>query len=307
MTVHSLYGPAGRQPGPDQLTHLDVLLFDIQDVGVRFYTYLYTMSLAMEACGSSGVPFIVLDRPNPLGGEILEGNVLDPAYASFVGKYPIPVRYAMTIGELARLMNEEFSLGAQLQVVPMDGWRRSHSWDDTGLHWVPPSPNMPTADTALVYPGTCFVEGTNLSEGRGTTRPFEQIGAPYVDGRWLTDALNERGLPGVLFREVHFTPTSGKYANESCSGVQLHVCDRDLFRPVTAGFEVVSAVKNQWPHEFDWRIPTTGIHNFDKLAGTDTIRTALDDGTTVDQLVRHWDAERDEFARIRHPYLLYDC
>ncbi len=189
----------------------------------------------------------------------------------------------------------------------MDAWQRSHSWHDTGLHWVPPSPNMPTADTALVYPGTCFVEGTNLSEGRGTTRPFEQIGAPYVDGNWLADALNERGLPGVLFRAVHFTPSFGKYANESCAGVQLHVCDRDHFRPVTAGFEIVSAVRRQWPHEFDWRIPETGIHNFDKLAGTDTIRKALDEGTGVDQLVHRWNGECDEFARIRHPYLLYDC
>lgn len=307
VTVHSLYGSGERQPGPDILGDIDALLFDIQDVGVRFYTYLYTMSLAMEACGRCGVPFIVLDRPNPLGGELLEGNVLDPAYASFVGKYPIPVRYAMTIGELARLMNERFSLGTELKVVQMDGWRRSYWWDDTGLHWVPPSPNMPTADTAMVYPGTCFIEGTNLSEGRGTTRPFEQIGAPYVDGSWLADALNERDLPGVLFRAVHFTPCTGKYASESCAGVQLHVCDRNLFRPVTAGFEIVSAIRRQWPHDFEWRIPTTGIHNFDKLAGTNTIRKALDDGTDVDQLTLHWDSERDEFAQIRRPYLLYDC
>ena len=307
VAVHSLYGSDGRKPAADLLDCLDVLLFDIQDVGVRFYTYLYTMSLAMEACAERSLPFIVLDRPNPLGGEVLEGNVLDPSFASFVGKYPIPVRYAMTIGELAGLMNREYALGAELHVVQMDGWRRSHWWNDSGLHWVPPSPNMPTADTVLVYPGTCFVEGTNLSEGRGTTRPFEQIGAPYVDGCWLADELNERQLPGVRFRPVHFIPFSGKYANQSCGGVQLHVCDRGDFRPVSTGFQILSSVKDRWPGDFEWRIPATGIHNFDKLAGADTIRLSLDVGTEIDQLTRRWNAECDEFARIRRPYLLYNC
>ena len=305
VTVRSLYGHI-RQPDADTLTQLDALLFDIQDVGVRFYTYLYTMSLAMEACAHHGVPFIVLDRPNPLGGVVLEGNVLDPAYASFVGKYPIPVRYALTIGELAQLINREFSIGAQLHVVQMDGWRRADCWNDTGLHWVPPSPNMPTTATAAVYPGTCFVEGTNLSEGRGTTKPFEQIGAPFIDGCWLADHLNERDLPGVLFRAVHFSPSFGKYTNESCGGVQLHLREGEHFTPVTTAFELIAAVRHRWPRDFHWHVPSTGIHNFDKLAGTDSIRQALDEGIRVDQLALGWETERDEFARISRPYLLYD-
>ena len=305
VTVHSLYA-AERRPGADVLAQLDALLFDIQDVGVRFYTYLYTMSLAMEACAARDLPFVVLDRPNPLGGEILEGNVLDPDFASFVGRYPIPVRYAMTIGELARLFNDEFGINAPLEVVPMKGWRRTHYWPETGLHWVPPSPNMPTAATALVYPGTCFVEGTNLSEGRGTTKPFEQVGAPFIDGGRLAGILNEKELPGVIFRPVHFVPSSGKHAAQSCAGVQLHVADRDRFRPVATGCHLIAAVKDQWPGDFAWHIPATGIHNFDKLAGTDRLRKALDDGTDVEALTRHWDDERGEFARIRQAYLLYD-
>jgi beta-N-acetylhexosaminidase len=304
VPVHSLYG-SRRQPDAAILAGLDALLFDIQDVGVRFYTYLYTMSLAMEASAQRGIPFIVLDRPNPVGGEILEGNVLDPAFASFVGKYPIPVRYGMTIGELARLMNGEFSIGAQLHVVAMDGWQRAHFWEDTGLHWVPPSPNMPTATTALVYPGTCFIEGTNLSEGRGTTKPFEQVGAPFIDSDRLAGVLNERQLPGVRFRAVHFTPSCDKYANESCAGVQLHVCERERFRPVTAGFELVSAVRREWPHDFQWRVPVTGIHNFDKLAGTDRIRRVLDEADGLEKLRLEWEVECSEFARSSRSYLLY--
>ena len=191
----SLYGER-RQPSPGELEQLDVLLFDIQDVGVRFYTYLYTMSLAMEACAEAGVPFVVLDRPNPLGGLVVEGNMLDaPAFASFVGRYPIPVRYGLTIGELARLFNEEFGIGAELHVVEMRGWRRSMHWPDTSLHWVPPSPNMPTPETVAVYPGMCFFEGTNVSEGRGTALPFEQIGAPYMDGFVLAARIDALGLP----------------------------------------------------------------------------------------------------------------
>ena len=306
VTVHSLYA-TGRQPDPDVLTQLDALLFDIQDVGVRFYTYLYTMSLAMEACARCGLLFVVLDRPNPLGGEIVEGNMLDPSFASFVGKYPLPVRYGMTIGELACLMNDEFGIGAPLQVVPMDGWRRAHYWQDTGLHWVPPSPNMPTPATALVYPGTCFVEGTNLSEGRGTTKPFEQIGAPFIDGWRLADILNERQLPGVVFRAVHFVPSCGTYREQLCSGVQLHVGDRDGFRPVATGFELLAAALRHWPGDFRWHLPATGIHNFDKLAGTDRVRMALDGGMDVETLTQAWEDERDGFAQIRRAYLLYDC
>ncbi len=304
IPAHSLYGEH-RQPSADQLAALDVLLFDIQDVGARFYTYLYTMSLSMQACAACGVPFVVLDRPNPLSGERLEGNVLDPAFASFVGRYPIPIRYAMTAGELALLFNKQFDIGADLHVVQLQGWQRSTYWDQTALPWPPPSPNMPSFDTALVYPGMCFFEGTNVSEGRGTCKPFEQIGAPYIDGPRLSDHLNQLNLPGVLFRPVFFQPTFGKYLNETCQGVQLHVFDRALFQAVRTGFTALNAVRRLYPGEFAWRIPQGGIHNFDRLAGTDQIRLALDAGTSVDDLMATWEPSLETFDLLRRRYLLY--
>jgi len=305
VRTFSLYGPT-RKPDPAMLEPVDVLLFDIQDVGARFYTYLYTMSLAMEVCAEIGVPFIVLDRPNPIGGECLEGNLLDPAFASFVGMYPIPIRYGMTVGELAGLFNEGFGINADLEIVTMRGWQRRSHWEETGLPWVPPSPNMPTVDTALVYPGMCYFEGTNVSEGRGTTRPFEQIGAPYIDGFRLADELNDLHLPGAIFRPVRFQPTFGKYPGEPCGGVQVHVIDRQVFRAVPTGFHVVSAVRRLWPDDFAWRLPNQGIHNFDKLAGTDRIRLALDRGVGIDDLVSAWEEERQPFLDLRAKYLLYN-
>ena len=301
----SLYG-GRRQPSPGELAQLDVLLFDIQDVGVRFYTYLYTMSLAMEACAAAGLPFVVLDRPNPLGGLVVEGNVLDaPAFASFVGRYPIPVRYGLTIGELARLFNEEFGIGADLHVVEMRGWRRSMRWRETSLHWVPPSPNMPSPRTAAVYPGTCFFEGTNVSEGRGTGRPFEQIGAPYIDGPALAERAGALGLPGADFRPVFFRPSFGKHEGLSCGGVQLHASADDAFSPVRTGFHLLAEVRRGWPQEFEWRTDPVGIHNFDKLAGTDRVRKALDGGAAVDDLIEEWEVERRPFEECRRRYLRY--
>lgn len=304
VRTFSLYGDT-RKPTPTMLEGLDVLLFDIQDVGARFYTYLYTMSLAMEVCAEVGLPFVVLDRPNPIGGECLEGNLLDPAFASFVGMYPLPIRYGMTIGELAGLFNEGFGINADLEIVTMRGWRRRDYWEETGIPWVSPSPNMPTVDTAVVYPGMCYFEGTNVSEGRGTTRPFEQIGAPYIDGFRLADELSDLHLPGAAFRPVRFQPTFGKYPGETCAGVQVHVTDRRVFRPVHAGFCVVSAVRQLWPDDFAWRVPREGIHNFDKLAGTDRIRLALDRGVGIDDLVSAWEEERQPFLDLRSRYLLY--
>lgn len=301
----SLYGDR-RHPSPDELQQMDVLLFDIQDVGVRFYTYLYTMSLSMQACAEADVPFVVLDRPNPLGGVAVEGNVLDPEFASFVGLYPIPVRYGLTVGELALLFNEEFGINADLHVVGMQGWRRSMRWQDTGLAWVAPSPNMPTPDTANVYPGMCFFEGTNVSEGRGTTRPFEQVGAPFVDGFALSDELTARRLPGAAFRPVFFRPAFGKHENTTCRGVQLHASHGADFAPVRSGFEALAAVRHMWPDEFAWRANQTGIHNFDKLAGTDQVRLAIDAGTAVDDLVDQWARDRTEFENVRQRYLQYE-
>ena len=304
VPIHSLYGER-RQPGAAMLADIDVMLFDIQDVGARFYTYLYTMSLSMGACAERGLPFAVLDRPNPIGGERVEGNILDPEFHSFVGLYPIPIRYGLTVGELAMLFNAEFAIGAELHVVRMQNWERAFFWEETGLPWVPPSPNMPTVDTAVVYPGMCFFEGTNVSEGRGTCKPFEQVGAPFVDGARLSDRLNALELPGVFFRPVFFQPTAGKYADEVCQGVQLHVFDRDLFRPVHAGFTVLSAINQLWPTDFTWRLPRGGIHNFDRLAGTDQIRRALDAGTSADDLVAGWEKDLQSFLAVRDRYLLY--
>ncbi|HIG16694.1 MAG TPA: DUF1343 domain-containing protein [Candidatus Handelsmanbacteria bacterium] len=300
----SLYGDR-RQPSVEELADLDVLLFDIQDVGVRFYTYLYTMSLSMVACAEAGVPIVVLDRPNPVGGVEVEGNILDPAFASFVGLYPIPVQYGLTVGELARLFNEEFGIGAELHVIDMLGWHRNMSWQDTGLPWVAPSPNMPTQDTASVYPGMCFFEGTNISEGRGTTRPFEQVGAPYIDGFALADELNGLRLPGALFRPVFFRPAFAKYEGQSCAGVQLHVTDHARLQPVRVGFEAIAAVRRAWPDQFAWRTNHEGIHNFDKLAGSDGVRLAIDAGTSIENLLRDWAKERIGFEELRQKYLHY--
>ena len=301
----SLYGER-RQPTPEELDQLDVLLFDIQDVGVRFYTYLYTMSLAMEACAEAGVPFVVLDRPNPLGGLVVEGNVLDaPAFASFVGRYPIPVRYGLTIGELAGLFNEEYGIGAELHVVEMRGWRRSMRWRHTALPWVPPSPNMPTPGTVAVYPGMCFFEGTNVSEGRGTASPFEQIGAPYIDGFLLAGRVEALGLPAAAVRPVFFRPSFGKHEGLSCAGVQLHVTGDEGFSPVRTGFHLLAAVRRGWPEEFEWRTNPEGIHNFDKLAGTDTVREALDAGAEVEDLIERWARDRRPFEECRRRYLRY--
>ena len=304
VPAHSLYGER-RRPDPAQLADLDILVFDIQDVGARFYTYLYTMSLAMEAAAEAGLPFAVLDRPNPIGGLEVEGNVLEPAFASFVGLYHIPVRYGMTVGELAQLFNVVHGIGADLRVVPMEGWQRDQYWDDCGLPWVAPSPNIPSLATAVVYPGTCFFEGTNVSEGRGTTRPFELVGAPYIDAFRLADHLKSLELPGAAFRPVFFSPTFGKHVGEACQGVQVHVLDRREFRAVETGFHALAAVRRLWPGDFAWRVPSKGIHNFDRLAGSDRVRLAIDEGTEISDLETEWAGQRQAFMEQRRQFLIY--
>ncbi len=299
----SLYGST-RTLQSSMLDGIDALLFDMQDVGARFYTYLYTMSAAMKACAGRGVRFVLLDRPNPIGGELLEGNLLDPAFSSFVGRFPIPVRYALTIGEIATLFNEVHGIGAELHVVELRGWRRSMAWEETGLQWVAPSPNMPTPQTAALYPGTCFFEGTNLSEGRGTTRPSELIGAPFVDGFALADAMNDLAIPGARWRPVFFTPSFGKHAGERCGGVQLHALSPCL-RPVAAAFHLLATAKSLFRKGFEWNLPARGIHNFDKLAGSDRVRLELDDGTPVAELLAVWERERRPFAQVRERFLRY--
>ena len=304
VAAHSLYGDT-RQPDSQMLDGIDLMLFDIQDVGVRFYTYLYTMSMSMEACAKRDIPFAVLDRPNPIGGHVCGGNMLDSNFASFVGRYPIPIRYGLTIGELAQLFNSAFDIGVELHVVEMQSWQRDQYWDDTGLPWVPPSPNMPTLDTAIVYPGTCFFEGTNISEGRGTTHPFEQFGAPFVDGHHLADQLNEMQLPGAIFRPVYFQPSAGKHAGSVCQGVQLHVTQRSVFDPLRTGFAALIAVRKQSERDFAWRTPAGGIHNFDRLAGSSDLRHTIDSGCDVDELLGAWQADLVDFETLRQRHVLY--
>ena len=306
LPVHSLYGEH-REPDAEMLQGIDVLLFDIQDIGARYYTYAYTLANVLRAAKKQGVPVWVLDRPNPIGGEKVEGPVLEPAFASFVGLFPIPVRHGMTIGELARLFNAEFDIGAQLRVVPMRGWKRSDAEPGDAMPWVPPSPNMPTRDTALVYPGMGLIEGTNVSEGRGTTRPFETVGAPFVDARQLADTLNALDLPGVRFRPTWFTPSFSKNEGQSCGGVQLHVTDRESFQSFRTGLAVVKALHDLYPQQFRFQSDAPGASAgfFDKLAGNAWIREGIEHGESLDALQARWQPALEEFQRVRLRYLLY--
>ncbi|MBL7201548.1 MAG: DUF1343 domain-containing protein [Anaerolineae bacterium] len=307
LTVHSLYGST-EKPTPEMLAGVDVLLFDIQDVGVRFYTYIWTMSYLLEAAAEEGLPLIVLDRPNPIGGQITEGPLLRPGYESFVGRYLLPVRHGLTVGELARLFNAERGLGADLTVVRAEGWRRAMWFDETGLPWVPPSPAMPKLETAVVYPGTCLFEGTNVSEGRGTATPFESIGAPWIDGHRLADVLNDRALPGVRFRPTTFTPSASLYAGHTCGGVYLHVLDRGAFRPLRAGLSTVSAIRSLWPEAFRW-LESSGEGRppyFDLLIGSGWVREQIDAGCPVEEIEARWQDELEGFDTLRQQVILYD-
>lgn len=281
---------------------LDVMVFDLQDVGTRVYTYIATMAYAMQACAEQGIEFVVLDRPNPINGQTMEGPLLDyPGFSSFVGLYPIPVRHGMTVGELAQLFNEKFlTQKVRLTVIPMEGWKREMWFDDTALPWVIPSPNMPTLETAIVYPGQVFLEGTNISEGRGTTKPFEMFGAAWIDGYELVKKLNSLSLPGVKFREAWFTPTFSKYQGQLCGGAQLHVFDRDRYRPFETALHIIKTVRNMYPEKFEF-------HNdyFDKIMGSSRVREAIEKGLTVGEIVRSFGQDLEEFASSRKPYLLY--
>lgn len=308
LPAYSLYGPQ-RRPAPEMLKDIDVLVFDLQDIGARYYTYMATLGLVMDAAGEAGIDFVVLDRPNPLGGEVLDGNILDPAFASFVGPYPVPVRHGMTAGELARLYQGEFGVGkgCRLTIIPMEGWRRGMWFDETGWPWVPPTPNSTSLEMAVLYPGTCLVEGTNASEGRGTTKPFECLGAPWVDAGRLARDLAGKGLPGVLFRPTHFTPTASKFAGELCHGVQVHLVDRDRIMAVRLGLEIVESLGRLFPGEFRWREMAMegGQKPFDLLAGTDRWRQELEAGRSPAEMEAEWQADLAAFRQTRRPYLLY--
>lgn len=305
IPIYSLYG-VSKKPAPEMLADVDMLLFDIQDVGARFYTFLYTMAYAMEASAEAGKPFFVLDRPDPIGGVSVEGPVLNPQFSSFVGLYPVPVRFGMTIGEFARMINSEFGIGAELTVVPLSGWKREMWFDRTGLVWVPPSPAMPTLEAAAVYPGACLLEGTNVSEGRGASLPFQTTGAPWIVGGMLADELNRAKLPGIYFNPMRFTPTSSKYAGQECSGVQWQVTGREEFLPVMTGVKVVEIIHKLWPEKFAFREPgPDGRYFFDLLAGTDRLRLDIESGRSAEEIAAGWDGGIREFRAIRERYLLY--
>ena len=308
VPIHSLYGDS-REPAPEMLDGLDLLVIDLQDVGTRVYTYVYTMANCLRAARRRGLPVVVCDRPNPIGGEQVEGPVLDPAYASFVGQFAIPLRHGLTIGELARLFNDHFGIGADLEVVPLGGWSRSMRHDDADAPWVMPSPNLPTLDSAAVYPGTVLLEGTLLSEGRGTTRPFELAGAPGIDPEALAGALNGLGLPGVRFRPATFEPTFQKHAGRPCGGCQIHVTDRRAFRPVVTGVAVLAACRQALGDRFRWRDPPYEYERdkmpIDILAGSPALRRDVEAGRTAADVAAGWQDDLDAFEALRRDFLLY--
>jgi uncharacterized protein YbbC (DUF1343 family) len=325
IPVFSLYGPSMKPPAgmlrnideymrsfdtthadkgvtPSMTKDINVLIYDIQDIGTRIYTYEATMAYAMQAAGEAGIDYVVLDRPNPITGRLMEGPILEyPAFSSFVGLYPVPLRFGLTIGELARLYNDKFlEKKAKLTVVPMEGYARGMWFDETGLPWVIPSPNMPTLETATVYPGQVFFEGTNVSEGRGTTRPFETFGAPWIDGYELARAFNALELPGVTFREQGFTPLFSKFKDQLCGGCQVHVTDRNAYRPLAATLHVIKILRSTYPAKF-------AFHEayFDKIMGTASVRKAIEAGKSVEDIVAGWADGLARFEALRQAYLLY--
>jgi len=311
LPVYSLYGKseADLAPRREVLRGLDALVIDLQDIGSRYYTFIYTMALCMREAAPLGLPVIVLDRPNPIDGIHLEGNIREDRYSSFVGMFPLPTRHGMTAGELARYFNKVFNLNCDLTVVPMKGWRRSMWWGDTGLPWVIPSPNMPTVYTATVYPGMCLIEGTNLSEARGTTHPFEFFGAPWLDPFKLADQLNHLDLPGVRFRPHYFIPSFHKHAGLVCGGAELHVTNRAVFEPYRTGLWCIKVARDMNPEKFDWRRETYEFVSdrlaIDLLCGSSCYREIVEDGGSIDEWVAQWEDSLREFAKFRDEFLLY--
>ena len=310
VPIYSLYGKT-RRPTEDMIYSLDVLVFDIQDVGARFYSYIYTMALAMEVAALNDKKFVVLDRPNPITGTGVEGPMLEEGFESFVGKFKLPVRHGMTIGELALMFKGEgWIKGADkldLEIVRMEGWRRELWFDQTNVPWIKPSPSMSTLSTATLYPGTCFIEGTNLSEGRGTEFPFEKIGAPWIDGKLLANEMNELHLDGVIFEAIEFTPEAiipfvpnPKYQDQICGGIRVRVIRRELFAPVKAGISLVSTLHKLYPENFKWS------RTIDRLYGSDKLRNSVDNGVPLENILGNYSDGVSEFLNLRTKYLLYE-
>ncbi|MDG4595701.1 MAG: DUF1343 domain-containing protein [Candidatus Contendobacter sp.] len=311
VPVHSLYGATfdSLTPRREQLEGLDALVIDLQDVGARYYTFVWTMALCMEAAGKAGVRVLVCDRPNPIDGVTTEGNLIKPGFESFVGLHPLPNRHGLTPGEIARYVQLRRGVRCKLDVLPMRGWRREMVFEDTGLPWVYPSPNMPTVDTALVYPGMCLVEATELSEGRGTCRPFEVAGAPGIDPEALAAELSRKNLTGCLFRPLYFRPQFQKRAGKTCGGVQIHVTDHREFYSYTVGVAFLQSVKRVAPDAFAWRAKpyefVADIPAIDLLAGDDRLRLALEADADLTELANQWAQERIAFEEMRREAFLY--
>ncbi len=308
LTVFSLYSET-REPTSEMLEDVDVLVVDLQDVGCRIYTFVYTLANCMRAAKKFGKKVLLCDRPNPLGGLKISGTVLDPAFASFVGQFPIPTRHGLTIGELAIMFRDVWGLECDLEVVTMEGWSRELWFDETDVPWVLPSPNMPTLDSATVFPGTVHLEGTQISEGRGTTRPFELVGAPYIEAAEYARTLERIGLPGVKFRASNFLPTFQKHAGETCGGVQIHVADRETFEPFNTGVAVVKACYEMYGEDFKWKNPPYEYvfdqNPFDVIAGTDRLRESIERGDSLETIQASWEGELAEFGKLRERFLLY--
>jgi uncharacterized protein YbbC (DUF1343 family) len=307
--VYSLYGYT-RKPEPAMLKDIDALVIDVQDIGSRPYTFIWTTELCMQACQETNKSIVILDRPNPIGGHITEGPVLDMAYASFVGQRALPVRHGMTIGEIGIYLHNEFYPTLDFHVISMNGWRRTMWFDETRLPWVMPSPNMPTLDTATVYPGMCLLEGTNISEGRGTTRPFEIFGAPFIEPPQLVKHLKALKLPGALFRPLYFQPTFQKHAGQLCGGAQIHIINRKLFKPFKTGVAIIKTIYSLFPQQFAWKQPPYEYERekmpIDILAGTDRLRKDIEQGVSLEQMEAWWETQRLQFQKnLRKKYLLY--
>ncbi len=308
IMVYSLYSET-REPTEEMLSDVDTIVVDLQDVGCRIYTFVYTMANCMRAAKKYGKRVVVCDRPNPINGREIEGNITEREFTSFVGQFELPTRHGMTIGELAKMFNEHFGIGCDLEVIEMHGWNRNMWFEETGLPFVLPSPNIPTVDTCVVFPATVHLEGTELSEGRGTTKPFELNGAPFIDPRKWVAALDEFEFPGVAFREAYFRPTFCEFAGETCGGLQMHVFNRDIFRPVIVGVAMVKTVYDMYPEQFQWR-QNAYEYEFDKnpmdvVCGTDKIRKAIESGTSLKEIEDSWESGLKDFARARETYLLY--